>query len=110
MKLSQKLSNKKAYLFFSLIFILGISLHLQIFPLDLTVSNRWFYLPFFDLLGMLDTWLKKLPNNLTLWKYYVQFKLKQGKTKEAQKIANSLYNQIPNQKTYQLLQLTLQEE
>lgn len=43
--------NKNYYLFLA-IFILSFAMHMQIFPLDVTVSGRWFYLPMFGLLGM----------------------------------------------------------
>jgi len=42
----------KIYLFFFLWFFLALGFHLQLFPLDLTVSDRWFYLPIVGLLGM----------------------------------------------------------
>ncbi len=41
---------------------LGLGLHLQIFPLDMTVADRWFYLPQLGVLGLLSSglfWLKK---------------------------------------------------
>jgi tetratricopeptide (TPR) repeat protein len=47
--------NEKAlpvYIFFFIWFISGIVLHLQIFSLDMTVADRWFYFPFVGILGM----------------------------------------------------------
>ncbi len=41
------------WVFFLIWFLLALTFHLQIFPLDLTVSDRWFYLPAVGLLGML---------------------------------------------------------
>lgn len=43
----------KAYIFFFVWFLLGLLLHLQVFPLDATVADRWFYFPIIGLLGML---------------------------------------------------------
>ncbi|MGH7203950.1 MAG: hypothetical protein ACREHC_05900, partial [Candidatus Levyibacteriota bacterium] len=46
--------NKKAFtvfMFFFLWFLAGLGMHLQLFPLDLTVADRWFYFPLAGLLG-----------------------------------------------------------
>lgn len=51
----RKSEHLKVYLFFLAWFTIGLGLHLQIFPLDLTYSDRWFYLPMIGLLGILGT-------------------------------------------------------
>ena len=43
---------RKTFLFFYCWFIFGLGLHLQIFPLDMTVADRWFYMAEVGLLGM----------------------------------------------------------
>lgn len=48
--------NKKFFLpfvFFTVWFILGIGMHSQIIPLEMTVADRWFYFSFVGLIGIL---------------------------------------------------------
>ncbi|MFI5265288.1 MAG: glycosyltransferase family 39 protein [Candidatus Levyibacteriota bacterium] len=41
------------YIFFLLWFLLGMAAHLNIYPLDVTVADRWFYMPGVGLIAML---------------------------------------------------------
>lgn len=43
----------RLFAFFLIWYLLGMSMLLQIFPLDMTVADRWFYFPFVGLLGMM---------------------------------------------------------
>ncbi len=42
--------NFRLYSFFLIWFLLGFGLHLNVFPLDMTVADRWFYFPLAGLL------------------------------------------------------------
>ena len=48
-----KNSASRLYFFFFCWFVLSLFLHIQIFPLDVTVTGRWFYLPAVGLMGMM---------------------------------------------------------
>lgn len=70
----RKLRNTKIafmYWFFFLWFGIGMSIHSQIIPLDMTVADRWFYFPMVGLLGMLGFVLNvisyKYTNARVLW-------------------------------------------
>ena len=51
----------KSYLFFFCWFFSSILFHMQFFPLDATVAERWFYFPIVGLLGMIGVVLTVLP-------------------------------------------------
>lgn len=44
----------KTYIFFSLWFVIGLGLHLQLIPLDATVNDRWLYFPMIGLIAVLS--------------------------------------------------------
>lgn len=49
------------FFFFTLWFCLGLGMHIQLLPLDLTVADRWFYFPIIGLLGMGGVFLTAFP-------------------------------------------------
>ncbi len=49
---------RSIFLFFAVMFVVGIGLHLQIKALDQTVAARWFYFPMIGLLGMLSVFVE----------------------------------------------------
>ena len=55
-------SSGKLYIFFFLWFVFALGIHLQIFPLDMTVADRWFYLPMIGLIGCIGVILKDYIN------------------------------------------------
>lgn len=69
---SHKKKLFKYYMFFFFWFLIGVGLHLQIFPLDATVSDRWFYFPIIGLLGLIGIAIQVISNhskNVQLWLY-----------------------------------------
>ena len=54
------------FIFFFLWFIITIFPYLQIFPLDMTVAERWFYLPVVGILGMMGAVWSKSGNKLVI--------------------------------------------
>ena len=46
--------------FFTLWLLLGLGIHAQVFPLDMTVADRWFYFPMVGALGLMSLFLLKL--------------------------------------------------
>jgi len=55
----------RSYLFFTVWFCLGLFMHLQIWPLDWTVLDTWFYFMFIGILGMIGVVFKAGPRNFS---------------------------------------------
>lgn len=58
----------KAYLYFLFWFILGLVPYLQIYPIDGTVADRWFYYPMVGLLGIIGVFLQLFKINKQVYK------------------------------------------
>ncbi len=55
--------QKKACIFFFIWLVIGLGLHLQIIPLDVTVADRWFYFIIIGLLGIGGVLIRQIPWN-----------------------------------------------
>ncbi len=56
------------YLLFLTGFLLSFAMHLQFFPLDMTVSDRFFYMPLAFLLGLIGVFLARIKkDNTIIW-------------------------------------------
>lgn len=51
--LKYKRSLLSVYIFFLVWFLVGLGMHLQIIPLDMTVADRWFYIPLAGLICLI---------------------------------------------------------
>ena len=60
MSFIRRKKKERALIFFWVWFLLGILLHIQIVPLDLTVADRWFYFPLAGLLGIVGVLLNNM--------------------------------------------------
>ena len=56
----KNVQNLKKITFFTIWFLVGMLLHIQVIPLDFTVADRWFYLPIIGLLGLLGLIFNKV--------------------------------------------------
>jgi len=56
----RKSEGFKSFLFFFIWFWIGIFIHIQIIPLDVSLAERWFYFPIVGLLGMVGIFLESV--------------------------------------------------
>ncbi len=58
--LKKEITVFKKFLFFFFWFLLGLGFHMQVFPLDMTVADRWFYFSIVGILGLLGFGLQEI--------------------------------------------------
>jgi len=58
-----KKKDLKIFLFFFGWLLLGLTIHLQVFPLDMTVADRWFYPSIIGFLGIIGIFMQGLLQN-----------------------------------------------
>jgi len=49
--------NKRLLWFFGFLLIIGLGMHSQLVPLDMTISERWLYFPLFAVLGLIFSFI-----------------------------------------------------
>jgi tetratricopeptide (TPR) repeat protein len=64
-------SKSNIFIFFLLWFLVGLAPHLQIFPLDFTVTDRWFYFPMMGLFGLIGTIYLSVINKIKIPKMLI---------------------------------------
>jgi len=63
LKFFRNKEDEKPFLFFFVWAILGFGFYSQIFPLDMTVADRWMYAPLVGVLGLIGVILKRVVSN-----------------------------------------------
>lgn len=64
----QRNNRFKPYIFFCAWFAVGLLFHIQIFPLDKTVSDHWFYFTMVGLVGLLGTLYQNIENRFAKYR------------------------------------------
>ena len=64
-------TKSSTLLFLLTMFVCGISPYMQLFPLDMTVADRWFYYPFIGLLGIVGFYLASVFDRMNKTFFYI---------------------------------------